>query len=83
MKGMMTAKRLRLIEETGIPRDEWIALARQWISCERDREIFVRRCLDSVPCEQAAVEFALTDRQIKTITKRVLQNLIPRSGTSL
>lgn len=68
-------KRLRLIEETGIDRYKWIELARRWISSERDREIFERRYLDSVPAEQVAVEFGLSDRRIKDISKDVLNEL--------
>ena len=68
-------KRLRLIEETGIDRYQWIELARRWISSERDREIFERRYLDSVPTEQVAVEFGLSDRRIKDISKDVLNEL--------
>lgn len=68
-------KRLRLIEETGIDRYQWIELARRWISSERDREIFERRYLDSVPVEQVAVEFGLSDRRIKQISKEMLIEL--------
>ena len=68
-------KRLRLIEETGIDRYQWIEMLRTWISSERDREIFERRYLDSVPAEQVAVEFGLSDRRIKQISKEMLIEL--------
>lgn len=68
-------KRLRLIEETGIDRYQWIEMLRTWISSERDREIFERRYLDSVPAEQVAVEFGLSERRIKQISKEMLIEL--------
>ena len=68
-------KRLRLIEETGIDRYQWIEMLRTWISSERDREIFERRYLDSVPVEQVAVECGLSERRIKQISKEMLIEL--------
>jgi len=74
------AKRLRLIEETGIPRDEWIDLARQWCSNEMHREIFIRTCLDEISLEQAAAEFALCSKRIGQIKKEVLYELRKRTS---
>ena len=73
--GEVNMKRLRLIEETGIDRYQWIEMLRTWISSERDREIFERRYLDSVPVEQVAVEFGLSERRIRQISKEMLIEL--------
>lgn len=80
---MRNAKRLRLIERTGIPRDEWIALARQWISKADHRDIFVLTCLDEESYEMVGVLYNKCSKTIGTIRNETLNELLKRSGTSL
>lgn len=69
------------IERVGLSRSELRYYLDQRISNERDRDIFERAYLDDVPYEQVAVEFDMSVRRVKEISKRVERELEKRICT--
>lgn len=60
----------------GLGRGAWLALIDEWIFSERERDILKRRMLDGLTYEAVADEFGMSPRQIKTICRKRLDELI-------
>lgn len=69
------------IEHTRLTRSELEYILHQRISNERDREIFERTHLEDVSYEQVAVEFDMSVRRIKEISRRIEKELLKRICT--
>lgn len=54
---------------------EWRDLIDEWIYSERDRCIIKRRLLDGICYEELSEEFDLSDRQVKRICNKCVEQL--------
>lgn len=59
-----------------LPISTWKALIEEWIYSERDRDIVKRRLLDGIKYSDLAVEFDMSERQVKRIVAEGINILL-------